>query len=242
VDAAGEEAIFDDNPAGFLGATNNEMELMAAIEALRRVTGSLCPTPREAYGKIVVYADAEYVVANVHAAEHIWPGTNWITSENEPVLSPDLWQELVRLKRRAGRVEFRHVKAHKTNPHNKVVDDLAKESADLARRPMRAAPIVARKRGEGKTKPRSVPMQGQVETIRIITVREIRGQPHHVYKYEVLGEGANSGAIDDVFALDDVLTLRRSHIYEVRFAEPGRGRWIEEVIAEIERENAAPQD
>jgi hypothetical protein len=30
--------------------------------------------------------------------------------------------------------------------------------------------------------------------------------------------------------------MRRGHVYEVRFAEAGRGRWIEEVIREIEAE------
>lgn len=150
-------------------------------------------------------------------------GRAGVKSDGEPVLNPDLWQELVRLKRRAGRVEFRHVKAHKTNPHNKAVDKLAKESADLASEPMRAAPMVARRRSSRKTEPGAVPIEGQTETIRIVSVRGIRGQPHHVYKYEIVGEESpHVGVVDDVFAANDDFALRRNHIYEVRFSEAAR--------------------
>jgi ribonuclease HI len=232
----GEEERFDDAPPGRLGATNNEMELTAAIEALRRVTGSLSPVAKTAYEKIVIYPDALYVVDHVHAAEHLWPGANWVKRDGEPVLNPDLWQELVRLKRRAGRVEFRHVKGHGSNPHNDAVDKLAQKAADLAREPVRAAPMVARKRSPRQTEPRAVPVNGQVETIRIISVRGIRGRPHHIYKYEVVTEDSPyASTIDDVFAKDGEFALRRNHEYEVRFGPAGQGRWLAEVLQEIER-------
>jgi ribonuclease HI len=108
-DADGEEEIFDYWPAGSLGANIGEMELSAVIEALRTATGSSSPVA-QSYEKIVVYADSLYVVDHVYAAEHVWPKTGWLTSENEPVQSRELWKELIRLKRRAGRIEFRHVK------------------------------------------------------------------------------------------------------------------------------------
>jgi ribonuclease HI len=233
----GQVECFEDAPPGRLQATNNEMELTAVIEALRRVTGSLSPVPKAAYEKIVVYPDALYIVDHVHFAERVWPGTDWIKGDGEPVLNPDLWQELVRLKRRAGRVEFRHVKAHKSNPHNRAVDKLAKRAADLAREPVRAAPMVARRRSPRRTEPGVVPIEGQIEAIRIISVREIKGRPHHLYKYEVIGEESeNAGAVDDVFAMDDEFALRRNHEYEVRFATGGQGRWLAELLREIERE------
>lgn len=235
----GEEERFEENPPGRLGATNNEMELTAVIEALRRVTGSLSPVPKSACSKIVVYPDALYVVDHVHMAERVWPGTDWIKSDGEPVLNPDLWQELVRLKRRAGRIEIRHVKAHKSNPHNRAVDKLAKESADLAVKPMRATPMVARRKSPRRTEPGVVPIEGQVETIRIVSVRGIPGQPHHLYKYEVVGvESPNAGAVDDVFAPNEKFALRRNHIYEVRFGEGEKGRWLEELVGEVERGTA----
>lgn len=79
-------------------------------------------------------------------------------------------------------------------------------------------------------------MRGQTETIRIIVVRPVPGQPHAAYKYEVIGEESpDHGAVDDAFCSNAVAQLRRAHIYEVRFAEAGNGRWIDEVVQEIDR-------
>jgi ribonuclease HI len=235
----GEEQLHEYSAPGSLGATNNEMELMAAIEALRLVTSRRCPAPRETFSKIVIYSDSLIVVNGISWAESLWPRNDWLTQENEPVLNPDLWKELVKLRRRAGRVEFRHVKGHKTNPYNKLANKLAKEGADLvlAQRPARSPKMVARKRSPRQTEPRVVPMRGQTETIRIILVRAIRGQPHHAYKYEVVREDSpDFQSVDDAFALNDRVAMRRAHIYEVRFVEGERGRWIEEVVREIERD------
>jgi hypothetical protein len=79
-------------------------------------------------------------------------------------------------------------------------------------------------------------MQGQTGVIRIVVVRPIPGRPHHAYKYEVVREDSpHFGAVDDAFATNEI-AMRRAHIYEVRFAEADRrGRWIEEVVREIER-------
>ena len=237
-DGAGEELLHEYNPPGALGATNNEMELTACVEALRLVTSQHPPVAKNSYRKIVVYADSMLVVNGIRSAEFDWPGRRWLTRENEPVLNPDLWQELVKLKKKAGRVEFRHVKAHKTNPYNKRVDELAGESADLAWRDQAVPKKVARKTSPHRTEPRVVPMAGQTETIRIIVVRGIRGQPHHAYKYEVVRENSpHFQAVDDAFAMNGQVAMRRNFIYEVRFAEAGRrGRWIEEVVREIERD------
>lgn len=237
-DESGEEQLHEYSSPGSLGATNNEMELTAAIEALRLATSRRCPVP-EGYSKIVIYSDSMIVVEGISWAESLWPRSDWLTQENEPVLNADLWQELVRLRRRAGRVDFRHVKGHKTNPYNKLVDRLAKEAADLVlpQQPGHSPKMVTRKRSPRQTEPGVVPMRGQTETIRIILVRPIRGQPHHAYKYEVVKEESpDFRSVDDAFALNDRVAMRRAHIYEVRFAEGERGRWIEEVVREIERD------
>jgi ribonuclease HI len=240
VDEAGEEVTHDFNSPGYLQATNNEMELMACIEALKCASGRRSPVPRSSFEKVVVYTDSMYVHDGVYQAEFVWPGRGWMTSEQEPVLSPDLWTDLVREKQRLGRVEFRKVKAHKTNPHNKAVDTLAKESAELANRKMLSPRTVRRKTSSRKTEPRGVLMRGQIETIKIITIRQIRGQRHHAYKYEVVdSESADFEAVDDAYALDGDVEMRPAHVYRVRFSESGRGRWLEEILEEIERTDAS---
>lgn len=232
--AAGEvDEIHDYNPPGVLGATNNEMELRGAIEALRLIGSPHCPVARARYEKVVLYTDSMYVLDGVPRAETYWPQNVWMTRENEPVLSPEKRKELIRLKKRVGRVEFRRVAGHKTNPHNKRVDKLAKESADLADRSRLPGRLVGRKLSKRSTEARSVPMRGQVEAIRIVVVRHVSAR-NQAYKYEVVGEKSpDLGAVDDVFAKQDIW-MRRGHVYEVRFADAGRGRWIDEVIREIE--------
>jgi ribonuclease HI len=231
---SGEEVTTDYNPPGRVGATNNEMELIACVEALKLVSGRHSPISRDSYRKIVIYTDSIYVHDNVYNAEAVWPAHKWMTRDSEPVMSPDLWKDLVRLKQRAGRVEFRKVKAHKINPHNKAVDKLAKESARMAAGQMRTPREVRRKTSRHSTERGSVPMRGQVETIRIVARRDIRGQPHHVYKYEVAdAESPHFNAVDDAFAHDGDVELRPHHTYSVRF-RLGPGRWITEVLGEVE--------
>jgi hypothetical protein len=79
-------------------------------------------------------------------------------------------------------------------------------------------------------------MRGQVETIRIVVVKDMRGRPYHSYRYEVVDpESPDYRAVDDAFARDGEIAMRRSHVYEVRFAEGGSGRWIKQLVREIER-------
>jgi ribonuclease HI len=241
IDAAGEEETIDFNPPGYLNATNNEMELLACVEALKHLAGRP-PVPRSSYEKVVIYTDSMYVLNGINPAQFTWPANGWLTREGEPVLSPDLWKDLVRQKQAAGRVEFRRVAAHKTNPHNKAVDALAKESARAAVPPrlpgrkMLAPREVRRKSSIRKTEPRAVAMRGQVETIKIIVLRQISGRPHHAYKYEVVAEGSEDvGAVDEAFGEDGRVEMRAGHVYRVRFRGAGTGRWIDEIIEELER-------
>lgn len=134
-----------------------------------------------------------YVLDGVPRAETYWPQNDWMTRENEPVLSPEKWKELIRLKKRVGRVEFRRVAGHKTNPHNKRVDKLAKESADLADRSRLPGRLVGRKLSKRSTEARSVPMRGQVEAIRIVVVRHVSAR-NQAYKYEVVARKALTSA------------------------------------------------
>jgi hypothetical protein len=189
----------------------------------------------------VVYADSAYVVDGIRSAETTWPANGWTTRENEPVLNHDLWNDLVREKQRLRRVDFRHVKGHKDNPHNQAVDKLAKAAAQLVRergpiprRPTLAAPIVRRRSSSRITEPRSIEMRGQTETIRVIAARPIRGQSHHVYKYEIVStDSPEFRSVDDAFATNGHVALRPGHSYEVTFADAGEGRWIRDVIREI---------
>lgn len=244
-DADGYEQHEDHAPEGQLGATNNEMELKACVEALRLVTGRRSPVPPEAYRKIVVYVDSAYVCNHIGTAQTTWPQTGWMGRSGEPVLNADLWQELIGLKQKAGRVDFRKVKAHqrkdKRNPHNDAVDKLARDSARRAQRYTPGAPLVTRKTASAAVGPASVPMDGQVETIMIVSEKRVpkRRPLTTQYKYEVVRpDSPNVGEVDDAFAEDSIGLMRRNGRYDVRFAskEERSGRWIEEIVAQHDPE------
>lgn len=230
------EQTYEEKVGGYTYATNNEMELVACIEALKFTQKPRCPVAPDEYRKIVFYCDSAYVVDHIKHAEIYWPRDGWIKRDGDPVDNPELWQRLVKEKSRSGRVDFRKVKAHSKNAFNKRADRLAREAADEAAGTLRGVPTVARKRSQEVTQPYSVPMQGQEEVIRIVSAEPLSGQPQHKYRYEVVDpESPNASAVDFAFAISKDISLRRGHSYRVRFSEPGEGRWIREMIEEVDR-------
>ncbi len=178
---AGHEVVHDFGPLGRLGGTNNEMELVACIEALKEVAGKRPTVPPSSYSKVVLYTDSTYVYNHVSDAEMWWPLNGWMTRQGEPVRNRDLWEDLVRYKQKAGRVDFRKVKAHSNNPHNRAVDALAKKSARAAYQEMGSTRIVRGKTSPRQTEPGVVRMRGQTEVIRIVSKRNLARQPYHLY-------------------------------------------------------------
>lgn len=101
-------------------STNQRMEIRAALEALRAVTG-----------RVEVRSDSTYVVNCFRDRWwENWLKRGWISSQRKPVKNRDLWEPLVDLYRaRPGEVTFTWVKGHGDDPMNDVVDRLAVEAA-----------------------------------------------------------------------------------------------------------------
>ena len=100
--------------------TNNRMELLAPINALKGIkTGS----------KIQVYTDSQYVKNGITEWITIWLSNNWKTSKKEDVKNKDLWIELYNLTK-SFNIEWIWVKAHDGNSLNEEVDLLAKRAAN----------------------------------------------------------------------------------------------------------------
>ncbi len=98
--------------------TNQQMELRAAIEALR-VLGE---TPR----RVTLYSDSAYLTNCFRDRWYKrWERNGWVNARKEPVQNRELWEELLRLSRRH-RVTFRKVKGHAGNEHNARADALAR--------------------------------------------------------------------------------------------------------------------
>ncbi len=103
--------------AGYRRTTNNRMELMAVIAALKTLT-------REGLN-VNIFSDSSYVV---NAVEKGWL-RNWIRIGFKDKKNPDLWQEYAALASKH-HVKFTWVKGHADNPFNNRCDELATAAAD----------------------------------------------------------------------------------------------------------------
>ena len=97
------------------------MELMAAIEALKKI-----PTGQE----VQVYTDSKYVKMGITEWINKWSQNNWKTSSKQKVKNLELWTELNKISKKH-EVEWFWVKAHSGNLINEEVDILAKKAANL---------------------------------------------------------------------------------------------------------------
>ena len=101
--------------------TNNRMELMAPINALKNMNSK---------GPIEIFTDSKYVKNGITEWINTWVSNNWKTSNKEDVKNKDLWIELYKLNQSLN-VKWNWVKAHAGDPLNEEVDMLAKEAANL---------------------------------------------------------------------------------------------------------------
>lgn len=100
---------------GEAGTTNNRMELMAAIQALKALT-----RPCE----VVLHTDSTYVRDGITKWVHGWQRNGWRTADRKPVKNAELWQALVEAAAPHA-VEWRWVRGHAGHPENERADQLA---------------------------------------------------------------------------------------------------------------------
>src|SRR4051794_7944495 len=74
----GRELVHEESPPGFLGATNNQMELKACIEALALVISRMPPIDASRYRKVVLLTDSLYLAENFGNARFYWPQNRWL--------------------------------------------------------------------------------------------------------------------------------------------------------------------
>ena len=101
--------------------TNNRMELMAPINALKNINSK---------DPIEIFTDSKYVKNGITGWINTWVLNNWKTSKKEDVKNKDLWLELHKLNQSLN-VKWNWVKAHAGDPLNEEVDMLAKKAANL---------------------------------------------------------------------------------------------------------------
>lgn len=112
--------IYNDSRKSISGGeaetTNNRMEIMAALKALKHLK-----TPCK--GKL--YTDSKYLQQGVTEWMANWKKNNWRGSGKSPIKNLDLWQDLdIELTKH--KIEFHWIKAHNGHPENEFVDELAR--------------------------------------------------------------------------------------------------------------------
>lgn len=106
---------------GFRLTTNNRMELMACIVALRMTLHTWEANKH----LITVYSDSSYVVNGISKGwAKGWRQRGWIKSDRQPAINPDLWAELLDLAEKMD-VTFQWVRGHAGHPLNERCDQLA---------------------------------------------------------------------------------------------------------------------
>lgn len=106
--------------AGFAFTTNNRMELMACIAALKSL-----PVP----STVVLYSDSSYVINGITKNWAIgWRNRGWKKSSGEPAENPDLWAQLLDCCA-VHQVEFNWVRGHSGNTENERCDQLSSRAA-----------------------------------------------------------------------------------------------------------------
>ena len=101
--------------------TNNQMELLATIKALNKVTmGS----------KVQIFTDSKYVKLGITEWIHNWKKNGWKTANKQQVKNKELWIKLDFLNNKF-EINWNWVKAHSTDKLNNEVDLLAREAANL---------------------------------------------------------------------------------------------------------------
>ena len=101
--------------------TNNQMELMAAIqglEALKRASS------------VVLTTDSQYVRQGITRWIHGWKRNGWKTSQKQPVKNKMLWQRLDTAVAKH-QVEWHWVKGHSGHEENERVDMAANDAIDV---------------------------------------------------------------------------------------------------------------
>ena len=120
--------IFKDNRKEIFGhhteTTNNQMELQAAISALKSLKKPC---------RIKLYTDSKYVQKGITEWIHNWVKNSWRKSDNQPVKNAELWKKLQQEMKKHD-IIWHWVKGHSDNNGNNVADRLAVEGREVAKR------------------------------------------------------------------------------------------------------------
>ena len=95
--------------------TNNRMELMAPIMALKKIKSK---------SEVTIFTDSTYVKNGITEWIKKWEKNGWKNANKKPVKNKDLWLKLNGLCQK-NTVIWKWVKGHSNNKYNNLADELA---------------------------------------------------------------------------------------------------------------------
>ena len=95
--------------------TNNRMELLAPIMALKKIKSE---------SDVVIFTDSTYVKNGITEWIKKWETNGWKNSNRKPVKNKDLWVQLNGLCQK-NKIVWKWVKGHSNNKYNNLADELA---------------------------------------------------------------------------------------------------------------------
>jgi len=98
--------------------TNNRMELVAPIMALKKIKKN---------SKIIIYTDSIYLKNGITTWIKNWEKNGWKNANKKPVKNKDLWLTLNELSKEHV-IDWKWVKAHAGNKYNGIADKLATDA------------------------------------------------------------------------------------------------------------------
>lgn len=104
---------------GYQLTTNNRMELMAVIQALKMLND----VAKEK--EVIIYSDSKYVI---HAVEKKWV-FGWVKKNFKDKANADLWRMFLKEYSKYN-IKFHWVKGHSGHTENEICDKLAKKAAE----------------------------------------------------------------------------------------------------------------
>lgn len=110
---------------GSAATTNNQMELEAAIQALRLIGSNIHDDP------IIVRSDSQYLIKGMNEWRHKWEANGWRKADKKPVQNVEQWRTLVELAD-GKTIEWEWVRGHSGDLHNEEVDRLASDAIGVA--------------------------------------------------------------------------------------------------------------
>ena len=102
---------------GLINTTNNQMELTAAIEALKYFTKK---------SNLNLYTDSKYVKEGIETWIVNWKKNGWKTTSKKSVKNKDLWIQLNNQVERHT-IHWKWLKGHSGNRYNEMADNLARK-------------------------------------------------------------------------------------------------------------------